>query len=161
MSNKEVNVLFVCLGNICRSPTAHGVFEKKIKQAGLNHLIKIDSAGTSDWHVGSPPDTRSITEAAKRGYDLSELRGRQAVPEDFHQFDYILAMDKENLNNLKLIAPANGRAQLELFLSYASGFELEEVPDPYSGGQAGFTHVLDMVEDACDGLFTHIKEKHL
>lgn len=148
-------VLFICLGNICRSPTAHGVFRSMVERRGMAHLIEIDSAGTAAYHVGNPPDHRAAAAALKRGIDLSDLRARQAVPADFHHYDFIMAMDKENLSELKAICPADFQGHLGLFLELASLSE-REVPDPYYGGPAGFDHVLDLVESACEALLDHI-----
>lgn len=148
----KTSILFVCLGNICRSPVAEGVFRQKIAEAGLAEQVSIDSAGTAAWHVGKAPDSRMISAARERGYDLSALRARQAITSDFHEFDHILAMDHENLANLQAIEPHNPKAQLSLFLSYAEGVAEEAVPDPYFGGTEGFYHVIDLVEAASDGL---------
>lgn len=148
-------VLFVCLGNICRSPTAHGVFEQKIKAQGLDKRIDVDSAGTASWHQGNPPDSRSIRAAKGRGYALDHLRARQVTVSDFDQFDYILAMDANNLADLEAMCPAHFAGHLGLFLSFGGASE-KEVPDPYHGGEAGFQHVLDLAEDACDGLIQDI-----
>ena len=153
-----MKVLFVCLGNICRSPTAEGVFRHYVKQAGLDNEITIDSAGTSDWHVGKAPDPRTIKAAARRGYDLSALRGRQAMAEDFHEFDLILAMDESNLANLRAIQPANGKAELALYLPRL-GQDAREVPDPYYGGADGFELVLDMLEQASEVLLDEIRSR--
>ena len=149
-------VLFVCLGNICRSPTAHGVFEKKVENAGVEHLVEIDSAGTGGWHIGKKPDSRAISAAKQRGYELTHLRARQATQRDFGQFDLILAMDESNLYDLKSLKPDNFPGTLDLFLSYGSQTEYQEVPDPYYGGNKGFDLVLDLIEDACDGLLESI-----
>lgn len=154
---KDVRVLFVCLGNICRSPTAQGVFEAQVRQAGLAKQIKIDSAGTSDWHIGAAPDSRTVKAAKKRDYDLSSLRGRQALPEDFQHFDYILAMDADNLAELNKIKPRNYSGHLGLFLDFAKAFEESNVPDPYYGGSQGFDLVLDLIENAGEGLLEHIR----
>lgn len=156
--DKKISVLFVCLGNICRSPTAHGVFQTKVLEQGLAGDIQIDSAGTAAYHVGNPPDSRSSKAAKRRGYDLSSLRARQAVTVDFDQFDYILAMDTQNLRDLQAISPANYQGKLCLFLDYA-GMSSADVPDPYYDGEAGFEHVLDLVESASDGLLQHIKKE--
>ncbi len=146
----RINVLMVCLGNICRSPTAHGVLEKYIKNKELGDKIKVDSAGTSTYHLGDHPDPRSIAAAASRGYSLHEQVARQVQLSDFNDFDYILAMDEENLSHLQDIAPAQSKARLQLLLDYSSG-TLASVPDPYfGGGDAGFMRVLDLVEDACE-----------
>jgi protein-tyrosine phosphatase len=139
-----MKVLMVCLGNICRSPTAEAVLRAKLEAAGLAERVVVDSAGTGDWHIGSPPDARSQCHAAKRGYDLSALRGRQVAEADFRRFDLILAMDDNNLADLQRLAPdGTHRAELRLFAPI-------EVPDPYAGGAAGFEQVLDLVETASD-----------
>ncbi len=153
-----IKVLFVCLGNICRSPTADGVFKAFVARDGLADKIIVDSAGTAAYHVGNPPDRRSTAAAKLRGYDLSPLRARQATANDFTQFDYILAMDRENLSNLKHIKPDHYSGHLGLFLDFATGPETE-VPDPYYGGDAGFEHVLDLIESAAEGLLAEIKGK--
>lgn len=144
-------VLFVCLGNICRSPTAHGVFLHKVIDAGLQAQIEIDSAGTAAWHTGKSPDERSQASAARRGYDLSALRARQVCEADFYRFDYILAMDRANMDSLAEIAPNDASATVSLLLNFGSS-TIEEVPDPYYGGDDGFNAVLDLVEDASEGL---------
>ena len=161
-----IKVLFVCLGNICRSPTAHAVLERKLAMAGLMGLVEVDSAGTAAWHVGKQPDLRSQQAARKRDYDLSHLRARQAIADDFLEFDYVLAMDEENLENLKAIVPSREgiKANPELFLvSFSTpslvSKGLTQVPDPYYGGKDGFEAVLDMVEDACDQLILDIRSK--
>lgn len=154
-----VNVLFVCLGNICRSPTAHGVFHHLVERHGLQHAIHIDSAGTGDWHIGRAPDKRSSAAALQRGYDLSVLRARQVSAQDFERFDYILAMDTQNLSDLRQMRPAHFRGELDLFLRYGAA-HLQEVPDPYYGGDDGFEHVLDLVEEAAQGLLRAIAQKH-
>lgn len=151
-------VLFVCLGNICRSPTAHGVFQKRVDEAGLNHCIEIDSAGTGDWHIGHPPDRRMTAAAARREIDLSALRARQVAVDDFHDFDLILAMDRRNLADLQAIKPLHCRAELGLFLDYAAS-PLTEVPDPYYGAAEGFETVLDLVEDGAQGLLASLMQR--
>ncbi len=138
----ELQILVVCLGNICRSPTAEAVLRAKLDAAGLADRVIVDSAGTGSWHIGSPPDSRSQRHAAKRGYDLSALRGRQVTEADFHRFDFILAMDGDNLADLQRLAP-DGKLRAEVRL-----FADDDVPDPYSGGAAGFEQVLDLVEAA-------------
>ncbi len=148
--------MFVCLGNICRSPTAHAVFKKLVDEQNLGGLIQIDSSGTGDWHVGHPPDERATLEAKKRGYDMSDLRAQQISLEDFESYDYILAMDKSNLVNLKAMCPEGSKGQPQLFLSFSVSPEKEEVPDPYYGGDEGFAEVLDMIERASDGLLQEI-----
>ncbi len=152
----HIKVLFVCLGNICRSPTADGVFRKLVADAGLQDLIEIDSAGTAAWHIGKSPDPRTQEAAASRGYDLSELRARQAVVEDFYEYDHILAMDLSNLENLQQIQPADATARLGLFLDYAPQLGIKEVPDPYYGGADGFEQVLDLVEAAGKNLLVEL-----
>lgn len=156
-----IKVLFVCLGNICRSPTAHAVLERKLAMVGLTDLVEVDSAGTAAWHVGKQADLRSQQTARKRDYDLSHLRARQAVAGDFLEFDYVLAMDNENLENLCAIVPIQGavKSKPKLFLGSYSTMGLTQVPDPYYGGEGGFEAVLDMVEDACDQLVEEIKAK--
>ncbi|GLX12818.1 phosphotyrosine protein phosphatase [Pseudomonas straminea] len=151
-----MRVLFVCLGNICRSPTAEAVMRQRLQQAGLAERIELDSAGTGDWHVGKAPDSRTQQAASRRGYDLSSLRGRQVSADDFARFDLILAMDSANLRDLQRIRPANARAELDLYLRR---FELaeDEVPDPYYGGSEGFEHVLDLLEQASDALLIELK----
>lgn len=144
-------ILFVCLGNICRSPTAEGVFTALAAKAGAT--VEVDSAGTGDWHVGDPPDARAQAEAAGRGYDLSVLRARQAVAADFARFDLILAMDRANLAALERMRPAGSATPVRLFLDYADG-PRDEVPDPYYEG--GFDLVLDLIEDASTGLLARL-----
>lgn len=155
-----VKVLFVCLGNICRSPTAHGVFQKMLADAGLGAEIEVDSAGTGDWHIGRSPDPRSQAAALSRNYDLSPLRARQVCLADFHEFDYILAMDKQNLTDLQAMRSDQAKCELALFLNYAANPTRCEVPDPYYGGERGFDEVLDLVEAAAAGLLAHICEHH-
>lgn len=154
-----IKVLFVCLGNICRSPTAHGVLEHKLAMAGLADVVEVDSAGTAAWHVGKQPDVRSQQAAKKRDYDLSHIRARQAIADDFLEFDYVLAMDNQNLENLMaIIPPINVKTQPVLFLASFLQFP-SEVPDPYYGGEGGFEAVLDMIENACDQLILDIRSK--
>jgi protein-tyrosine phosphatase len=145
-------ILFVCMGNICRSPTAEGVTGKLLINNRLESFIKVDSAGTHGYHIGEPPDPRSCEAAMKRGIDLSGLRARKVVPEDFERFDLLLAMDHDNLALLKRSARPEHHAKLGLFMSYASRFDTDDVPDPYYGGEQGFELVLDMAEDAARGL---------
>ena len=153
-------ILFVCLGNICRSPTAEGVFRHRARQAGLTDL-QIDSAGTAGWHVGKAPDPRSVAAAQRRGYDLSALRARQVLVTDFDHFDLVLAMDRQNLAELKSLAPRGTKSSLGLFLDYAGRAAFREVPDPYYGGDAGFEQVLDLVEQASDGLIARLRGERL
>lgn len=155
-----IRVLFVCLGNICRSPTAEGVFRSVVERAGLATRIEIDSAGTHAYHVGKPPDLRAQEAARRRGIDLSGLRGRRATPVDLERFDYVLAMDEENLRNLMAIAPPEHAGKIRLFLEFAPHRPEREVPDPYYGGEAGFERVLDMIEEAAEGLLAHLRRHH-
>ena len=158
--DSPTSVLFVCLGNICRSPTAHGVFESQVRASGLHHSVRVDSCGTGDWHVGKPPDSRATAAALRGGYDLSTLRARRFSVTDFDHFDYILAMDGQNLADLQRLQPANFAGHLGLFLDFAEGTDLVEVPDPYYGGADGFTEVLALVESASAGLLRAIGDAH-
>lgn len=155
-----IKVLFVCMGNICRSPTAEGVFRHAVEAAGLNDKIQIDSAGTHAYHIGEQPDSRAQTFARNRGIDLSQQRARKVRPDDFSQFDYVIAMDHSNYQDLTEVAGHQAK-NLRMFLSFAQSFDEEEVPDPYYGGDQGFEHVLDLVEDASQGLLRDIKQNHL
>lgn len=154
----SLRILFVCMGNICRSPTAEGILRAKLAAAGLAEAVELDSAGTGDWHVGKAPDSRAIRAAAGRGYDISDLRARQVTAEDFQRFDLILAMDHDNLAWLEQLRPEDGVVP-ELFLA-RQGLAVDEVPDPYYGGAAGFERVLDLLEDACDGLVAEVAARH-
>ena len=156
-----VRVLFVCLGNICRSPTAEGVFRATVDAAGLAGAIEIDSAGTGAWHVGQPPDSRAQAAARQRGFDLSAQRARQVKSDDFAAFDHIVAMDRNNLATLSAAAPDAARHKMRLFMDFAPGVGEAEVPDPYYGGTDGFADVLDMVEAASVGLLEHIRQHDL
>ena len=151
-----MRVLFVCLGNICRSPTAEAVLRQRLQRAGLAERIDVDSAGTGDWHIGKAPDSRTQEAAKRRGYDLSSLRGRQVSPDDFARFDLILAMDGANLRDLQRLRPAQARGELDLYLR-RFGLAEDEVPDPYYGGSEGFEHVLDLLEQASDALLIELK----
>ncbi len=153
---KPTRVLFVCLGNICRSPTAHGVFESLLQQRGLSERVQVDSCGTGDWHIGHAPDRRAAKEAGTRGYDLGHLRARQVRTQDFNDFDYILAMDNSNLSDLRAMCPPGFSGHLGLFLPFAGEGGPLEVPDPYYGEGDGFSLVLDMVEAASEGLLQEI-----
>jgi protein-tyrosine phosphatase len=147
-----VKILFVCLGNICRSPTAEGVFRAIAAQELADLELIIDSAGTAGYHLGEPPDRRTQEAASRRGYDISHLRARVVEPEDFERFDLILAMDRQNLSTLQRRAPVHARQRVRLFLEYAPQVGVSEVPDPYYGGPNGFEHVLDLIEAAARGL---------
>jgi len=151
-----IKVLFVCMGNICRSPTAEATFRSQVEAAGLTRYIHIDSAGTHDYHIGDAPDGRAQAAGAKRGYNLSRLRGRQVGLRDFIEFDYILAMDMDNLSRLQAICPDEHAHKVGLFMEYSKNFLEREVPDPYYGGASGFERVLDMVEDAGLGFIDHL-----
>jgi len=157
MSRRQIKVLFVCMGNLCRSPMAEGVFRGQVAQAGLDGLIAIDSAGTHDYHVGEPPDPRAQQAAGRRGYDLSLLRGRQVARADLSEFDYVLAMDAANLRALERLCPSQHAHKLKLFMEFGANVALREVPDPYYGGEQGFERVLDMVEEASQGLLAHLR----
>ena len=146
------------MGNICRSPTAEAVFRARVEEAGLAQHILIDSVGTHDYHIGNPPDPRTQRAALQRGYNMSMLRGRQVEVADFTRFDYVLAMDDANLGILQSLCPVRERGRLGLFLEYASQHNEREVPDPYYGEVDGFERVLDMVEDASNGLLRHIQK---
>jgi protein-tyrosine phosphatase len=156
----KVRILFCCMGNICRSPTAEAVFRHYVAQAGLTEQFHIDSAGTHDYHIGDPPDARTQRTAKQRGYDMSNLRGRQVEAADFMRFDYVLAMDEANLDILRRLRPHNVQSHLGLFLEFAQHHAEREVPDPYYGGSDGFERVLDMVEDASNGLLLHVRQRH-
>lgn len=160
MKNKDkIGIIFICMGNICRSPTAEAVFRQRVAQAGLTDRVCIDSAGTHDYHVGEAPDTRTQRAAKQRGYDMSQLRARQVEVADFQRFDYLLAMDEGNLAILHRLRPHDCMAHVGLFLDFAQGQPVREVPDPYYGGAQGFDHVLDLVEAGADGLLKHLRER--
>lgn len=154
-----VKVLFVCLGNICRSPTAEGVFRRLLLEHGLAERVDVASAGTHAYHVGEPPDPRAQRAAARRGVDLSTKRGRQTAASDFHEYDYVLAMDRENYEHLTAKCPVVLRHKIRLFMEFAPGYGEPDVPDPYFGGTAGFDRVLDMIEDAASGLLAEIQRE--
>lgn len=161
---EKLSVLFVCMGNICRSPTAEAVFRAKVAEAGLSDRVEVDSAGTHAYHVGDPPDPRSVNAAAARGYDLTDLRGRQLSTYDAERFDYVLVMDRGNYNRtVRLFGgaePADGqRASVRMFLDFAPDVREVEVPDPYVGGAEGFERVLDLIEAAADGLLAEVRER--
>ncbi|SFM52212.1 low molecular weight protein-tyrosine-phosphatase [Marinobacter zhejiangensis] len=157
----QVKVLFVCLGNICRSPSAQGVFERVVADAGLTGQVVVDSCGTGDWHVGKAPDARAIDAALRRGVDIRGLRARQFAVGDLDTFDYILVMDRQNLADIKSFWRQQGGTEPQLFLSYGGQSTLHEVPDPYYGGEQGFEEVLDLIEEASRGLLGAIREHHL
>lgn len=153
------SILFVCMGNICRSPTAHGVMVHMVARAGLEDHIRVDSAGTHNYHPGEPPDERSQAHARQRGYDLSSQRARQVRPQDFEAFDLILAMDTDNLDRLQAHCPPEHRHKLGLLTQHCTRHTALVVPDPYYGGAAGFAHVLDLVEDACENLLYRLQNE--
>jgi protein-tyrosine phosphatase len=142
------SILVVCTGNICRSPTGEGVLRAKARERGLEKHLQVASAGTHDYHVGEAPDHRSLAHAKKRGYDMSRQRAQQVAPDHFHEYDYILAMDRSHLRLLKAMAPPGSKARIGLFLDVSTSWKGEDVPDPYYGGPDGFERVLDMVEEA-------------
>lgn len=155
-----VKVLFVCMGNICRSPTAQGVLAELLRREGLADRVHVDSAGTHAYHTGSAPDARAQAAARRRGIDLGPQTARQVQREDFEHFDYILAMDRENLALLMEMCPERFGHKVGLLLDYAPHLGIEEVPDPYYGGSAGFDRVLDMVLEAAEGLVREIRARH-
>jgi protein-tyrosine phosphatase len=152
----KIRVLMVCLGNICRSPTAEAMLRRKVHEAGLDDRIEVDSAGTADYHVDSPPDRRAIAHGERRGLEMRHLRGRQVSREDFERFDHVLAMDEDNLMNLRRLRPSGSHAKLALLLSYAPEAGALEVPDPYYGGPEGFETVLDLAAAAADGFIASV-----
>jgi protein-tyrosine phosphatase len=156
---KPVSVLFVCMGNICRSPTAEGVFRQRVAAAGLSDSFVIDSAGTHGYHIGAPPDERSMEYASRRGYDLSAQRSRKVTAQDFEDFDHVLAMDHDNLKLLLAACPPQHRHKLGMMMAHATRSGVDAVPDPYYGGGRGFDDVLDYLEDASDGLLTKLKKQ--
>lgn len=156
----KINVLFVCMGNICRSPTAEAVFCYEVAAAGLSRHVASDSAGTHAYHIGKAPDARAQRYAARRGFDLSAHRARQVAATDYEHFDYVLAMDADNLALLARHCPPAHAAKLVLFMRYGKKEDAVDVPDPYYGDKQGFEQVLDMVEDAAQGLLRHIRERH-
>lgn len=155
-----VKVLFVCLGNICRSPTAQGALEKILQEQDLADYVRVDSAGTHAYHVGEPPDPRAQSSARSRGMNLARQQARRVAAQDFLEYDYILAMDYSNFENLKAMCPPEQHDKIRLFMEYAPHLGYEEVPDPYYGGSAGFERVLDLVEEAARGLIEHIRVEH-
>lgn len=156
-----VKVLFVCMGNICRSPTAHGVFRALVENEGLSQAIEIDSAGTHAYHVGSAPDRRAQATAQERGIDISDLLARRVEPDDFDLFDFVVAMDQDNYMSLSEICPDQHVDKIYMFMDFADHMRTREVPDPYYGGPSGFDRVFDLVEAASEGLLQEIRQRHL
>ena len=155
-----VKILFVCMGNICRSPTAHGVFRALVEEEGLADVIVIDSAGTHAYHVGEPPDQRAQRTAQRRGIKLADLRARRVTEEDFRAFDYVVAMDQENFMSLSSLCPEGMHEKLHLFMDFAPDLRTREVPDPYYGGPGGFERVFDLVDAAARGLLEDLRRRH-
>jgi len=155
----RISVLFVCMGNICRSPIAEVVFRRRVEEEGLSDRVSVDSAGTHGYHMGAQPDLRAQAAAARRCYDLSGLRARRVTREDLDAFDYVLAMDQGNLAHLHGLSPPTQRHKTRLFLDFASNAQLREVPDPYYGPEEGFDLVLDLAEDAARGLLLHVRKR--
>jgi len=153
----KIRILMVCLGNICRSPTAEAMLRRKAHEAGLDDRVEVDSAGTSDYHVDSPPDRRAVAHGERRGLHMQQLRGRRVERADFDRFDFILAMDEDNLADLERIRPAGSRAKVALLMSFAPDAGAREVPDPYLGGAEGFEHVLDLTAAAADGFLASLR----
>lgn len=156
---KQVKVLFVCMGNICRSPTAHGVFRDLVQREGLIDLIEIDSAGTHAYHVGNGPDKRAQATADSRGIDLSDLRARQVDEDDFSHYDYVIAMDQENYISLSRQCPDALVDRIYMFMDFAPQMRTREVPDPYYGGDQGFERVFDLVDAASAGLLDTVRQR--
>lgn len=159
MTNERVRVLFVCLGNICRSPSAQGVFQELLRKEGWDQRVEVDSAGTTAYHAGQAPDPRAQEAAAARGIDLSAQRARRVTSEDFSRFDYVLAMDSENLHDLQEMHTGEGQCHLGLFLEFSEGQGMD-VPDPYYGGGQGFEVVLDILEEGGQAFFRHLVTRH-
>ncbi len=158
----EIKVLFVCTGNICRSPTAEGVLRRKLAEAGLEERVSVDSAGMIDYHAGNPPDRRAIQHAARRGYDLEDLRARQLCRADFEAFDLLLGMDSGHFNQLVRLCPPPLAGRVKLFLEYAAVAGLpSEVPDPYYGGAADYDYALDLIEPGVEGLMAALQRDYL
>lgn len=153
---KPTSVLFVCMGNICRSPTADAIFRHRVHEAGLDAVVAIDSAGTHGYHIGHAPDARTQAAAARRGYDMSALRSRLLTVDDFTRFDWIVAMDDANVENLLALCPPEARHKIVRLMDYATRHDATEVPDPYYGAENGFETVLDYVEDGLDGFLAHL-----
>ena len=156
-----IRILFICLGNICRSPSAEGVFRHLVSEAGLSDHIDTDSAGTGPWHAGNPPDRRAQDAARARGFDISHLRARQVQSDDFHAFDFLVAMDKDNHQDLISMSPQDLHHKISLLLDHSGGPRGKDVPDPYYGDLSGFHDMMDLIETGAKGLLEHIRETHL
>ncbi|MEG1372314.1 MAG: low molecular weight protein-tyrosine-phosphatase [Comamonas sp.] len=154
-------VLMVCMGNICRSPSAHGVLREMVKARGWSDWFSVDSCGTHAYHVGEEPDRRSQKHALLRGYDLSDLRARQLTREDFERHDLVLVMDHENMARAQALCPPAQRHKLHRLTEFCQEMRSAVVPDPYYGGDQGFEHVLNLIEDACQGVLAHVQKEHL
>ena len=153
----KIRVLFVCMGNIFRSPTAEAVFRRTVREAGLDDFIECDSAGTHDYHIGEPPDHRAQNAAGRRGYDMSQLRGRQVSRRDFDEFDYVVAMDRRNHSLLQALCPPGCEDKLRLFCDFHADHAGREVPDPYYGGNRGFEQVLDLIEAVSESIVARLR----
>jgi len=158
MNDAPYRILFVCMGNICRSPTAHGVLEHQARQKGWQDLLQVDSAGTHNYHPDSAPDLRTQRHARQRGYELSGLRARQITQDDLERFDLILAMDSENLRLTRSLCSPHQLEKVKPFVAFLKKEQASSVPDPYYGGQEGFEHVLDLIEDGVEGLMAHLEQ---
>jgi len=156
---EKIKVLFVCMGNICRSPTAEGVFTKIVEEAGVDDSFTIDSAGTHAYHIGEQPDPRSQVAARERGIELKHLKARKVSVEDFEQYDYVLAMDSDNVASLMQICPEDYKDKVKYFLDYAPELSVKSVPDPYYGGRFGFERVLDLVTAASQGFLNTLRSE--
>jgi len=156
---ETIKILFICMGNICRSPTAHGVFRKMVSDKGLENRISVDSAGTHAYHVGNKPDNRSMQAALARGVDISDLTARQLDDYDFEEFDYLLVADEDNYHLTREACPIERRDKIQYILDFAKHSALKEVPDPYYGHGNGFERVLDLIEDACEGLLEELEKE--
>lgn len=154
--DERVSVLFVCLGNICRSPSAEAIFSRLVEKRGLADKVRIDSAGTGDWHVGASPDVRAVEAAKRRGYDLSQIRARQIGENDCLDHDYVIVMDEHNLRTVQALCPD---AKVHRLLDFAPDQKVRDVPDPYYGGDSGFDEVLDLIEEATQGLVAEIQTR--
>lgn len=159
-TNRTMKILFVCMGNICRSPTAHGVFRHMVREAGLQERIRVSSAGTHGYHIGAEPDERSQQHAARRGYDLSDLRASLLDAEDCAAAHHVLVMDEANLRDTLVVCPPEHSHKVRLLTAHAHRVRVHEVPDPYYGGASGFDRVLDIIEDSCTELLAHVRRQH-